>query len=33
VDEGRVTAKYADGVLKVTLPLKVKAASRKITVS
>ena len=33
VDEAKVTAKYADGVLKVTLPLKVKAASKKITVS
>ncbi len=33
VDEGKVTAKYADGVLKLTLPLKVKAANKKITVS
>jgi HSP20 family protein len=33
VDDGRVVAKYADGVLKLTLPLKVKAANRKITVS
>jgi HSP20 family protein len=33
VDEARVTAKYADGVLQLTLPLKVKAANKKITVS
>jgi|SRR5688572_4228232 HSP20 family protein len=33
VDEAKVTAKYADGVLKLTLPLKVKAANKKITVS
>jgi HSP20 family protein len=33
VDEARVTAKYADGVLKLTLPLKVKAANKKIAVS
>jgi HSP20 family protein len=33
VDEAKVAAKYADGVLKLTLPLKVKAANRKITVS
>jgi HSP20 family protein len=33
VDDTRVVAKYADGVLKLTLPLKVKAANRKITVS
>lgn len=33
VDESKVAAKYADGVLKLTLPLKVKAASRKIAVS
>lgn len=33
VDEARVTAKYADGVLKLTLPMKVKAANKKITVS
>jgi HSP20 family protein len=32
VDESKVTAKYADGVLRLTLPMKVKAASRKITV-
>jgi HSP20 family protein len=32
VDEAKVTAKYADGVLKLTLPLKVKAANKKITV-
>jgi HSP20 family protein len=33
VEEGRVTAQYADGILKLTLPMKVKAASRKITVN
>lgn len=33
VDEAKVTAKYADGVLKLTLPMKVKAANKKITVS
>jgi HSP20 family protein len=33
VDEAKVVAKYADGVLKLTLPLKVKSASRKITVN
>ena len=33
VEDARVVAKYADGVLKLTLPLKVKAANRKITVS
>ncbi len=32
VDEAKVTARYADGVLKLTLPLKVKAANKKITV-
>jgi HSP20 family protein len=33
VDEAKVVAKYADGVLKVTLPLKVVAKTKKITVS
>ena len=33
VDEGKVTAHYADGVLKLTLPLKVRAANKKITVN
>ena len=33
LDESKVTAKYADGVLKLTLPMKVKAASKKIAVS
>jgi HSP20 family protein len=33
VDEGRVVAKYADGVLKLTLPMKTQSRTRKITVS
>jgi len=33
VDEAKVTAKYADGVLKLTLPMKAKASSKKVTVS
>lgn len=33
VDEAKATARYADGVLKLTLPMKVKAATRKLTVS
>jgi HSP20 family molecular chaperone IbpA len=33
VDEAKVVAKYADGVLKLTLPMKSKAATRKITVN
>ena len=33
VDEANVVAKYADGVLKLTLPMKSKSASRKITVN
>jgi HSP20 family protein len=33
VDEAKVVAKYADGVLKLTLPLKGKSASKKITVN
>jgi len=33
VDEAKVVAKYTDGVLKLTLPMKSKSASRKITVN
>lgn len=33
VDEAKVVANYADGVLKLTLPLKGKSATRKITVN
>ena len=33
VDEAKVVAKYADGVLKFSLPMKSKSASRKITVN
>jgi HSP20 family protein len=33
VDEAKVVAKYADGVLKVTLPMKALSKSKKITVS
>jgi len=33
VDEAKVVAKYADGVLKLTLPMKTKSAGRKITVN
>ena len=33
VDEAKVVAKYADGVLKVTLPMKIRSASKKITVN
>lgn len=33
VDESRVVAKYADGVLKLTLPLKAQAKAKKIAVS
>lgn len=33
VDEAKVVAKYDDGVLKLTLPMKAKATSRKITVN
>lgn len=33
VDEGKVVAKYADGVLKLTLPMKSKSASKRITVN
>ncbi len=32
IDEQRVTAKFADGVLELTLPKKAPAASRKITI-
>ena len=33
VDEAKVVAKYADGVLKLTLPMKIRSASKKITVN
>ena len=33
VDEAKVVAKYADGVLKLTLPMKSKSATKKITVN
>ena len=33
VDEGKAQAKYADGVLNLTLPVKSKAGSRKLTVN
>ena len=33
VGEAKVVAKYADGVLKLTLPMKSKVATRKITVN
>jgi len=33
VDETKVVAKYADGVLKVTLPMKGRTATKKITVN
>lgn len=33
VDEAKVTAKYADGVLNLTLPAKAKSAGRKITIN
>jgi HSP20 family protein len=33
VDEARVVAKYADGVLKVSLPMKAQSRTRKIAVS
>ena len=32
IDEGRVTARYADGVLELTLPKKTAAEARRITV-
>jgi HSP20 family protein len=33
VDEAKVVAKYDDGVLKLTLPMKAKATSKKIAVN
>jgi len=33
VDEAKVVAKYADGVIKVTLPMKAQSRTRKIAVS
>lgn len=33
VDESRVTAKYADGVLNLTLPMKAKKTSRKVVIN
>jgi HSP20 family protein len=33
VDESKVTAKYADGVLKVSLPMKAASKTKKIAVS
>ena len=33
IDEVKVTAKYADGVLNLTLPVKSKAASRKVVIN
>jgi len=33
VDEAKAIAKYADGVLNLTLPVKAKASSRKLAVS
>ena len=33
VDESKVTAKYADGVLKLSLPTKAASKTKKITVS
>ena len=33
IDEGKVEAKYADGVLKLKLPKKAASAARRITVS
>jgi HSP20 family protein len=33
VDEAKVVAKYADGVLKLTLPMKDQSRTKKITVS
>jgi HSP20 family protein len=33
VDEAKVSAKYADGVLKLTLPMKARTTRKKITVS
>ena len=33
VDDAKATAIYADGVLKLTLPMKVKAATKKLAVN
>jgi HSP20 family protein len=33
IDEGKVEAKYADGVLKLKLPKKATAAARRITIN
>ncbi|HXF65140.1 MAG TPA: Hsp20/alpha crystallin family protein [Burkholderiales bacterium] len=33
VDEAKASAKYADGVLRLTLPVKAKSTSKKLTVS
>ena len=33
VDEGKANAKYADGVLNLTLPVKAKVTTRKLTVN
>lgn len=33
VDEAKVTARYADGVLDLTLPLKARSAGRKIAIN
>jgi HSP20 family protein len=33
VDEAKAEAKYADGVLSLTLPTKAKASARKLTIS
>lgn len=32
IDEGQVTAKYADGVLELTLPKKAATQARRITI-
>jgi HSP20 family protein len=33
IDEAKVAAKYADGVLDLTLPLKARSAGRKIAIN
>lgn len=33
VDEAKASAKYSDGVLQLTLPVKAKSSSKKLTVS
>ena len=33
IDEAKVAAKYADGVLNLTLPVKTKAAGRKVVIN